>query len=320
MHTDILMCTECGRHRHHHHSLPPEPKPTLQRCDTAFVELKKELDGLCKEVKELKDSKQKKPDIQLEPTHPPPPPPKCTPVNPQLPFVPLIPAPYLNPCPMPIEEPKPPPKPDLPLPPLPPLPPPPPQPPFVINNMMPPYPERERSRSRSRRRHRSPSQASTCSEVSAGSFQRVRRHVNVLGRRLWHLEDREALREETERREILDELRFRREADGRRRIIDAEERARHRAIDLERDELARRERKERERERDAEWDLDAERRDLDRREQSERARERGFWRRREWEWSPVRAFPMHHHIPRRPFGWVEGPYVERWEGERRLVD
>ncbi|MCJ1327537.1 hypothetical protein MMC10_004207 [Thelotrema lepadinum] len=314
MHTDILMCSDCGRHRHHHHSLPPEPRPNLERCDTAFVELKKELDGLCKEVKELKESKEKKADKQPEPTHPLPPPPKCTPVIPQLPFVPLIPAPYLNPCPMPIEEPKPSPKPS-------PKPDvhfsPPPQPPFIINNIMPPRSETSRERPR---RRRSPSPASSYSEVSVGSFQRVRRHVNVIGRRLWHLEDKEALRDETERREVLDELRFRREADGRRRIMDAEESIRHKAIDFERDELVRRERKEREREREAEWELDAERRQLDRREHRERARERGFWRRREWEWSPARALPMHYHMPRKPFGWVEGPYVERWEGERRLVD
>lgn len=311
MHTDILVCTDCGRHRHHDRNLPAEPKPEPEKCDKAFEELKKELEGLCKEIKSLKGGKENKPEKEPEPSKPPPPP-NPTPCLPQYPFIPLIPAPYLAEPPKPPPEepkptPRPSPKPDLPQP----------QPPIVIVNV----PEcSERSRERPQRRCRDPSPSSSCSEVSVGSFQRVRRHVNVLGRRLWNLEDREAVRDEEGRREAMDELRFRREADERRRLIDVEGRGRRRAIEeLGRDKLASRERRElereRERDREAKWELDRERRDLSRQEDREQARERAFWQRREIEWVPT-------YSPEVRFSWRRGlgPYVERWEGKRRLVD
>ena len=311
LHTDIVICTECGRHRHHHRGLPVEPRPEEDKCSKALEELKKELDGLCKDFKEIKGTKEKKP----EPTQPPPPPPKPTPVLPQMQFIPLIPAPYLAEPPKPADEPKPSPK-HSPKPRSEPeMPPPQPPPPLIVNNYIPTCPEREIEGPR--RRRRDPSPVSSCSEVSVGSFQRVRRHVNVLGRRLWHLEDREALREDAERQELRDELQYRRQMDGRRRIIDVEDRARQRAIEHERDELAARERREREREREVDWDLDRERRELERREHRERARERSFWRRREWD------LPLHYHSPESRLGWIGrgfGPYVERWEAERTLLD
>ena len=306
LHTDILVCSGCGRHRHHHQSLPVEPVPEPGNCEKAYEVLKKELDGLCKDVKDLKGEKDKKPDKEPEPTKPPPPP-NPTPNIPQLPFIPLVPAPWLE-CPKPPEEPKPEPEPSpQPEHPLP-------QPPVVVVNV-PECSERSKERPRRRRRDYSPS---TCSDVSVGSFQRVRRRVNVLGRRLWNLEDREALREEAERHEVMAELRFRRQADERRRLIEAEDRARHRALDFERDELVSRERREREREMDAESELDRERRDLDRREERERGRDRAFWRRREWDWD-ARAFPT---WPERHVRWRSkgpGPYLERWE-RGRIID